>query len=371
MKVSTITCHDVYNHGASLQAYALQQYLTNIGLDSQIINYKPPYLSNQYKMLSINNPKWKKNLVTKTFYLVCHFPFRIISLRRKKNFDKFTSKNLKISEKKFTSIQELKTDCPDADFYICGSDQIWNCLHNNGKDPSFYLEFAPENKVKFSYAASFATEVIPEKYREFVETNVKKLDGVSVRESSGVDLLKALGISAVNVVDPVFLLNKQEWFKFSKKKPKEKYILIYDFDNSNLIKEIALDIKKKTGLKIYIINQSKQRYYDKSYALVGPDSFVNLIKNAEVVISNSYHAAVFSIIFEIDFYIVNRSESINTRMRDLLYDLKLESRLIREENLNREQLLNKIDYDETRVILNKKITLSKKFLRENLVLKKE
>ncbi|WP_223435373.1 polysaccharide pyruvyl transferase family protein [Metabacillus dongyingensis] len=99
MKICTITCHDVYNHGASLQAYGLMTYLQNSGYQTEIIDYKPEYLSNHYNLLHISNPKFNKNIITKLIYLTIKLPGRINGLKRKKKFDLFTSKYLNITKK--------------------------------------------------------------------------------------------------------------------------------------------------------------------------------------------------------------------------------------------------------------------------------
>ncbi|MBY0007040.1 polysaccharide pyruvyl transferase family protein [Priestia aryabhattai] len=370
MKICTITCHDVYNHGASLQAYGLMKHLMKCGYEVEIIDYKPDYLSNHYNLLDINNPKWEKSVVTKLIYLTLKIPGRVRGLNRKKSFDRFTSRYLKLTELRFTSNEELKKNLPCADAYLCGSDQIWNTLHRNGKDPAFYLDFVPYEKIKASYGASFATDTISDKYKPIVKERVERLDGVGVREQSGVEILRELNINtAVNVVDPVFLLDQEEWNYIGTREFKEKYILIYDFDNSDLIKKMAKQIGKEKGYKIYTINQSKLKYADKYYIFDGPETFVSLVRNAQYVISNSFHAAVFSIIYEKDFVIINRKEAINTRMRDLLDDLKLDHRLVNEDyKLN--QLLEKVNYEESKRILNKKIELSKHYL-EGVLSKKE
>jgi hypothetical protein len=368
MKICTITCHDVYNHGASLQAYALMRYLEKCGHEVEIIDYKPDYLSNHYNLLSIGNPKWEKNILTRIIYLTLKIPTKIPALKRKKAFDYFNAKYLKITKTKYTSNNDLLKNIPSADAYICGSDQIWNSLHRNGKDPSFYLDFVPDGKIKASYAASFATDTISNEIKPTVKERVQKLTGISVREKSGKKILMELDINnVVNVVDPVFLLERNIWDEFGIDTFNEKYVLVYDFDNSNLIKKIAIELKKNEGYKIYSINPSKQRYADKYFKFVGPETFVALLKNAEYIISNSYHAAVFSIIYEKDFIIVNRNESINTRMRDLLDDLKLNERLVDEE-YKYNNILKRIEYPECKEILNKKIFLSKKYLNDVLSL---
>lgn len=367
MKICTITCHDVYNHGASLQAYALMTYLKSIGNEVEIIDYKPQYLNGHYKLFTIDNPKWKKNIVTKAIYLLLKVPYRVPGFKRKRAFDKFRERNLTITNKIYTSNDELKKDLPIADAFICGSDQIWNSLHKNGRDLSFYLDFVPDNKIKASYGASFATETIDDEYKEMVRNSVSKLDGVAIRERSGVNIVKELGIDkAINVVDPVFLLDKKQWEEVGKEKFDEDYILVYDFDKNPLIEKLAKDIAEERGYKIYTISNYKSEYEDKSFRYSGPNTFVSLVRNSKFVISNSFHAVVFSLIYEKKIAIINRTEAINTRMRDLLYDLGLDDRLIKDNKYDINTLLSKIDYVEIGKKLNEKIVFSKKYLEKVL-----
>ncbi|RLL42767.1 polysaccharide pyruvyl transferase family protein [Oceanobacillus piezotolerans] len=361
MKIYTITCHDVYNHGASLQAYALMKYLNNMGHNVQIINYKPSYLSNHYKIFKIANPKWDQNVFSRLIYLLLKVPMRIPELKRKKAFDNFTSTYLTLSPERYQSNEELKDKLPFADVYICGSDQIWNTVFQNGKDPAFYLDFAPKQSIKASYAASFSTEEIDQQYIPFVRKAVKSLDTVSVREKSGVAILNKLGIKdAIHVVDPTLLLSMEEWNQIAEYEFKEDYILIYDFDNNDLIRELAKKISEKKGLKIYSINPGKVNYADKYFKYVGPEVFVSLIRDASFILSNSFHAAVFSVVFQRNFAIVNRKESINTRMRDFLADIGLEDRLINAD-FNIKALLKAIDYRKSESILQGDIRKSKKY----------
>lgn len=364
MKMCTITCHHVYNHGASLQAYGLMKYLTNQGHDVEIIDYRPDYLSNHYNLWSVNHPVWSRNIISRFAYVSLKLPGRIVSLKRKRAFDSFGSKYLKVSKSRYRSNEELKQAAPEADAYICGSDQIWNSLHKNGKDPAFYLDFVPSDKIKASYAASFATDTIEEDIKPVVKERVQRLDGIAVREKSGVAILEELGIDrAVTVMDPVFLLERTEWEAIGSGHFEENFILIYDFDNSDLLKKIALEIKATTGYLIYCVNPGKHHYADKTFSFVGPDAFVSLVRDAQFVLSNSYHAAVFSLIFEKNFAIVNRTEAINTRMRDLLDDLDLNSRLANEQ-FSIGKLLENIDYRKTNAILDGKIKSSKNYLNQ-------
>ena len=210
MIIKTITCHDVYNLGASLQAYALQTYLLRQGHEVEIIDYKPDYLSGHFKLWGVYNPVFDKPFI-RQLYLLAKLPGRLLALRRKKAFDDFTKKYLHLT-RRFHSNEELKKEPPMADAYIAGSDQIWNTVFKNGRDPAFYLEFAPKDNLRLSYAASLATKEIAEEYRPFVTQMLKNLDYVSVRESSSLSILQSLGRNdAEAVCDPVFLLSKEQW----------------------------------------------------------------------------------------------------------------------------------------------------------------
>ena len=243
MKIKIITCHDVYNHGASLQAYALQTYLVRQGYDVNIIDYKPPYLSGHYYLWAVNNPEYDKPFI-KQAYLLAKLPGRIRSLKRKRAFDQFTCQYLKLT-KRYNSYEELASDVPEADVYVAGSDQIWITLFQNGRDKAFYLAFAPKGKMKISYAASFSTPDVKEEYRFFVRSMLARLNRISVRERSSLPLLASLGRSdAIAVCDPVFLLSKEEWKSLL---PQDNsfdsdYLLVYDTEGSVQLKDIAMRI---------------------------------------------------------------------------------------------------------------------------------
>lgn len=366
MKIKTITCHDVYNSGASLQAYALMKYLEEEGNEVEIINYKPDYLSNNYKLNVITNQKYKKNLILKIIYLTLKFPGRVLALKNKKKYDEFRKNYLKITEKRYVSNSELKSNPPEADIFICGSDQIWNSKFNNGKDPAFYLDFVPKGKRRAAYAASFATDRIEECVRDITKKRINKLDYIGVREISALNILEDLGIdNGIQVMDPVFLLSKEMWLNMTYEvDKKEKYIFVYDFDGNELIKEVALKLAKEKKLKIYTVFKSD--YSDKVIKGMGPIDFISYIKNAEFVISNSFHGTAFSIIFEKQFIVVNRKEEINTRMRDLLTILKIENRLI-NENYNFDLINKNIDYTVVNRAIKLKVKSSKEYL-ENIIL---
>ncbi|HMM16037.1 MAG TPA: polysaccharide pyruvyl transferase family protein [Petrimonas sp.] len=365
MKILTITCHNVYNHGASLQEFALLDYLSSIGHDAKTINYQPNYLAESYTYTGVPNKKFKKNFILQILYILAKFPQRFADRKRRKSFHEFHDNYIKATSKKYNNNKELKLDLPVADIYICGSDQIWNTVFENGKDPAFYLDFVPENKTKISYAASFATDMVPKELTAFLKSSLSRLQAISVRESSGVKILNELGLNNVShVVDPVFLLSRDKWeAKFIAQNEYKPFVFVYDFDNNPLIKKYALYLKEKKGLQIYALSK-RIKYADKTFWSIGPDKFLELIYHSSFVLANSFHATAFSCIFEKEFLIFNRNTSINTRMRDFLQEIGLSNRLVDtfDENL----VESKITFSEVGKIVNNKIAYSKAFLKESI-----
>jgi hypothetical protein len=361
MRIKIITCHDVYNHGASLQAFALQHYLADSGHTVEIIDYKPDYLSGHFSLTGINNPRFDRPII-RWLYIIAKLPERLHSLAIKHSFDRFKKKYLKTTARCYRSNEDLKNSLPAADAFICGSDQIWNSMFRNGTDPAFYLDFVPDNCLKLSYAASFATDDIADGIKPFVKEKVNRLSAISVRESSGIDILSKIGIHrAVQVLDPVFLLPADFWKKEMVQPVAGNYVFVCDFDSSPLLKQIARKIADLKGLKIYSISKNN-RYADKNFWKQGPEMFVSLLANARYVVSNSFHATAFAMIFGKPFCVVDRIEAINSRMRDLLKQFDLENRVI--SAISDLDCLPEIDYSAINPQIEYKTELSKRFLKQ-------
>lgn len=339
LKIFTITCHDVYNVGASLQAYALQHFLRSRGADAFIIDYKPEYLSSHYRLWLVGNPKYNRPIFREA-YLLAKLPDRIRALRseKKRRFDEFRNDKLYLT-KRYKSFQELCRDCPTGDCYIAGSDQIWNPFFPNGKDPAFFLQFAPQSARKIAYAASFGVSEITSADSERMQPWLKKLDAISVREKTGLEILSKMSIPAIKVCDPVFLLDKQEWESMiPTHETSAGYILLYDFDKNPAIEKIANRYSNNSGHRVCSILPTATMEIPTSNP--GPLEFLGLIKNASLVLTNSFHAIVFSLLFQKEFYAFSRKEPLNSRMIDLLRDIDLEERFC----------YNPIDFHDAEVI---------------------
>lgn len=370
MKICTITCHDVYNYGASLQAYALMRYLNTLNHDTSIIDYKPEYLSRRYNCKYIDpQSKYYKicqkyPLLYYLYILKNHIKF-IPWYPRKKAFDKFTKDYLSLTPR-YNNFNELEKNPPVADLYIAGSDQIWNSLISNGKDPAFYLSFIKNKRIKSSYAASFGISSIPQEYKDFVKSQLINIEHISVREKTAVLIVEELGLKAKQVLDPVFLLDKDEWISLMPQKiTKDKYLLVYDFvhDDPN-IELLAHKIAEERNLKIYSINDySKINYADKNISNAGPLDFLYYLYHADAIISSSFHATVFSIIFQKNFYTFQVARNKNkSRMVDLLQMFNLKDRFI--DNIDDYKKHECINYDKLQEIISGKIDDSKTFIYE-------
>lgn len=365
-KILTITCHRVFNHGASLQQFALVEYLRSLDYQVETINYQPHYLADNYRYLGVPNDKFRKNAILKMIYILAKLPKRFSDRKRRFAFDLFEKQYIPQTKRQYKSNKELKANLPNADIYICGSDQIWNTLFENGKDPTFYLDFVPKEKLKISYAASFATENISENLKDFVKEKVNAIDCISVRESSGVRILTDLGLENVtHVLDPVFLLSKEEWLKkFSvNTNSRNPYVLVYDFDNNPQIKQYAKYLREKKGYKIIALSH-RITYADEVFWSIGPDQFLNLMAGSAWVLANSFHATAFSVIFEKQFLIFNRTTGINTRMQDFLVEFGLSERIV--SNFDESLMNSVIDFENIKLKLENKISDSKSFLNKAL-----
>ena len=365
MRIYTITCHHAINHGAMLQAYALQKYLESIGHEAQIIDYRPDYL--QGVKLWSGNTKYNR-LGLGWLYALVKFPSRLDIKKRERAFDNFFNQYLITTTIHYKNIEQLRNEYPHGDCYIAGSDQIWNTTFCNGTDPAFYLDFGNSETKRVSYAASFATDSIVNGKELFVKENLKRFDKISVRESSAIQIIEKLGYSGVQVVDPVFLLSSKHWdiliadYHNLDTYIKENYVLVYDFINDESIRTVTINCAKNMSAKIYSIGPVRLPYADKNFKYEGPISFVQLIKHAKCVVSNSFHGTAFSIIYHRPFWVVNRRDGLNNRMRDLLSKYGILKRIITADS-NETLLKSSIDYIKLHQMLKKDIIISQTFLK--------
>ncbi|WP_302989920.1 polysaccharide pyruvyl transferase family protein [Paraprevotella clara] len=327
MKIRTITCHDVANYGAALQALALQTYLKKEGHDVRIIDYVPEYIK-PYDIWKVNPASHlykpsKYFFAFKLFWALRKYVHIRPTMKRLEAFKEFNGKYLELT-RRYSSYEELANDPPIADVYIAGSDQIWRTNLMNGKDPAFYLQFGNKTVRRMSYAASFGLPHLTDGMDYLVRTYLSGMDAISVRESSGLEILEKLGVHGKLVIDPVFLLTKTEWINLLGLREAlvtKPYLLVYDLNRRNMPDEkqaFAQRYAKKNGLKIIAVNDIRETdYADININNAGPAEFVNLIANAQYVLSDSFHATAFSCIMHTPFRVYFDLEQA-IRIKDFL-----------------------------------------------------
>jgi hypothetical protein len=368
MKIGIITMHKVLNFGSALQAYALQRKITELGYECEIIDYEfPPKKNKKITLGGIVD-----NIFTFVRALIMGFP----QIKRRRRFQYFYDNYYQLSPDAYNSVS-ISSNPPRYDVYMTGSDQVWNPRHI-GVDSNFLLSFAPEGNPKISYASSFATSHIPDEKKELYKLFLKEYLYISVREPSGVPLVKSLtGEDATVCCDPVFLLGKEQWDAVSgnaKIKVNGRYILVYAlyymFDPYPELHKIIDYVQKTLGYKVLYLNGRKEDAFRSNSSVLkseGPSEFIKLIKNAEIVITSSFHGTAFSLIYDKPLMaIVRQNDKSDSRIRSVLDNVDAARSIISYDS---ECILTKNELYQlkaNRAKLNQYIERSYNYLEETL-----
>jgi len=383
-KVGIVSCYFKHNYGSMLQAYATQEVLNNLGIKNETINIE----SN--KDFKKGKKKYYKSQLFNFSFIKSKFG--MIKLKIDKKLNKKLAKNILIRDNKyeefkkifnltepFDSYNDLNRYAKECSNILLGSDQLW--LPVNVVADYYTLNWVPDEINKISYATSFGISKIPDKYKEDYEKFLNRINYLSTREETGCKIIKELiDKEAKLVCDPTMLLSKQEWNGIENKEPiiSDKYILCYFLGKNIKHRKFAEELKKKTGYKIVSLNHADEyvKYSDKFADItpydVGPLEFLNLIKNAEYVCTDSFHGTVFSLINNKIFFTFerykNKNEKIstNSRIYSLLETIGLENRLIKDDNNIKEILNSEIDFKPVNEKLSDFREDSKRFLTEAL-----
>ncbi|MDO5655736.1 MAG: polysaccharide pyruvyl transferase family protein [Flavobacteriaceae bacterium] len=363
MKIKTVTIFRSFNYGALLQTYALHKKLNDMGHDCSVLNYRPP--ATEQKMTNI--VKKSKDIKSFVYNLIPLLKYNETK-RMIKKADDFLNKHIKLSER-YESYKEILNAPHDTDIFFCGSDQIWNPNIFNGLDPLYFLDFVNSQKsIKASFAASLGGNYIDDKYKKEYQDYLSDFDFISVREEKAKELLEFTNKPIEVIADPVFLLTKEEWLNLAiKPNIKEKYILCYFLYQPKYLNKIIQKIKEETGLKVISVTFDAYTTIksDKVIRDVGPDEFLGLIANAELVLTSSFHGTVLSILLEKQFYTAVW-EKRGSRIKGILKKLNLSHREINESD-NSIDIYSTIDYSETNKLILSIRDNSMKFLEKVLL----
>ncbi len=352
-KVCVLTLCGNYNFGNKLQNYAIINTLKKMNVDGYTIWIYNPFYGNSMKQFL----KKIKHLLTDLFDT------------RNRIFLKF-NKYLKIYNKKITYNADFKKIKNKFDFYIVGSDQVWNYNYFNNYD-IFFLNKSLKNK-NISFSASFGVNSIPLCEKDKYTKGLNNFESLSVREDRGKEIIEELtGRKDVEVlVDPTMLLTSEEWDQVSKK-PKlfdklngKKYILNYFLGDLSEERKIEIErIAQENDCEIINILDKNDPFY-----VSGPSEFLYLEKNAFLICTDSFHSSVFAILYNRPFVVFDREqkgvENMNSRIDTLIDKFKLKNRRYNGKNITKENL--EYDYTQVYTILEKERKKSDIYLKKSL-----
>lgn len=389
MSVGIITMyHNSKNCGGLLQAYALCKAVKNLGKDAEQICYKPENLLQEnlqiYKKIKKEKQKyWIFNIWKNPKYVLEKICKKFIPHKmndsRQTDFSRFKDFEMRIPHSDKVYDESVLDELNDKyDTFICGSDQVWHLSYVAYR--GYFLDFADANHKCIAYAVSTGKINVTPIEKKNLENKLCKFKKIGVREKTYADSLKEnYNANIVRVLDPVFLLDKEEWWNIETKQnvPADKYIFVYFLGNDDKWGQIIEKYAREKNLKVFFWNQNrelenvaKELQVTPNIFSMGPLDFLALIHHAEIIFTDSFHATAFSILFEKNFAVFNREkgsgmDNMNFRIKDILELFNLEKCLI--SNLEDGVSATTIDYNKINSILQKEKKLSIEFLKEELI----
>lgn len=348
-RIAVVTCLGKdRNYGGALQAYALHKQFGKLGFLSELISFsrrKTCEITNT-TALGINrffhHPPFV--ILKKGIRRIVSLPPRTIQKLKLKSFDKsgylrqkafddFVKKHIPKTEVTYTK-ENINEVLDIYDFFVCGSDQVWN---PKWYDEFYRMDFVPNTFPKFSYAASISVDSLTDEQQEVFENTLSSYVGVSVREKQAVALLKDLSpVTPVHSLDPTLLLDRTDWDSIaSERLVKEPYIFCYFLDCGEKLRKLAKQYAKKKKMRVVCIPYVLNTYhkFDKKYSDIfiesaTPADFISLIKHAELVLTDSFHASVFSSIYDKEFFAFRRygAPGMSSRIETLTQMFGIEER---------------------------------------------
>ncbi len=318
MKIGIITLWQSNdNYGQILQCYALQQQLLNLRHEPYLIRYD---IENRFGKIKVS--LWKKLLKVLLIYpaikslklkrqkqKVAELKVYNILRNKERDFESFRKKHFLVSDKIYSNLQHLQISPPIADAYIVGSDQVWAHLLDKKENQAMFLNFGNKNIKRIAYAPSFSMSSYPKKLKAQLKENLGRFNSLSVREQTGVEICKELGYNVQIVVDPTMLIKREDYSKIASEDNYGTYIYLYYL---NISHPDEIEWKKlhefSENFNIRIIAtpssgyiQGQELFDDVEYRYASIPQWINLINNAKLVVTTSFHGVVFCILHHTPF----------------------------------------------------------------------
>lgn len=341
--------YDYPDYGGMLQAYASFRKISDLGFIPEAINIdalskdirKKKIIYFAQNILDVSIVREKSRIIEKKIRSKLSKELQTNMNKRYSAFEKFHKEHFKISEQ-YKNWDDLRNGCKNYSSVVVGSDQLW--LPSNIAGDYYTLSFVPDEVNKIAYATSFGVSCIPRNQEASTTTFLSRINYLSAREEAGQKIIyKYTKRTAPLVCDPALLLTANEWNKeiTDERFISEPYIFCYFMGNNPWQRKFVCKLKEKTGLKIVALLhldqyiKSDEEYVDAAPYDVSPSDFINLVKNAEIVCTDSFHGTVFSLIYSKKFFTFMRFSdkatlSTNSRIETLLKRLGVSDRLVQQ-----------------------------------------
>lgn len=361
MKVALIGCHKQHNYGSLLQTLANQVAVQSLGHDCENLVYVRDYtFTEKLKQIPrvLNGGNQRKLLrVLRAKKMARKYPSIAKSRGARDDvFEEYINTVFTNLSRPYVGFRDLSEGSRDYDAIMVGSDQMWLPM---GLPTNFYnLEFAAPGVRRISYATSFGVSEIPWYQKKRTAEYLQRIDYLSVREDAGAKICKEVAdVNAEVVVDPTLLLTKEQWLELipEQRTMSDPYVFCYFLGSNPLCREEALKISESMSLPIVTLKHldeiipSDESFGDYAPYGIDPAGFVNLIRNAEYVLTDSFHGTVFSIMNHKQFVTFYRfaeldKQSRNSRIDSLFSHLSLTDRLVKNPGQCAQMLNNEVDY---------------------------
>lgn len=335
MKIATLAYQRHENVGAMLQCYALQQTIIKKGNECDVIDYICDAADRTFSIHSFR-VKGLKKYITSCIGVISRLP-------KKPTFNKFRKEKLHTTSKcKRNEIHQFDNI---YDGYIVGSDNVWNSKLT-GLDVNYFLDFVSDNHKKASYAASLGMGKVPNSERDTFKYYLNQFERVTVREEvAAADINLLIEKPVIDTCDPTFFLSREEWDKLLIEPTEKHYVLVYHMSPSVSFVNFAKNVAKAKGLPIVYIPFPYGFCRCSMKPHIGPCQWLGYIKNADYVITDSFHGCVFSTIYERNLII--KISQLGERIKNLTEKIGIQNRIVDtvEQAIN----LPQMDYTKTRI----------------------
>ena len=326
--VAYLTRHHISNYGSVLQAYATQHTLEKLGYQPVCIDYyrrdeQPDRLVPTRLICS----SWNTSALKRLIFLLTQTPVYRFADHRFARYRQL----LRMTDKRYSTEQELREDPPAADIYMTGSDQTWNTVTCGELDPAYFLSFLGDNVKKISYAASFGKAELSPSEQALIAPLLKGYQAITVREKSGCSLLDGMGLQGRQVLDPVLLLSRDEWEALlPQRQCRERYLLVYQLHPNKAFEQYTAEFAKRSGLRLYRISHCIHHAVrcGRFLCCPPPAEFLYRIRNAACLLTDSFHGTAFAVAMNTPFIDV-LPRSYSERISSLLQLIGCEDRILK------------------------------------------